>query len=166
MELLANSGQWMADKFEDLCLNVLKLREHKAVLIRRTVLQCIPPLANYSPNLFIDKFLKASVETLLLSTDRERDIAFLAIGELAVTVGPKLAPYSGPIMQSILNILKLRTRALRSSFFPELYLCIGMLAKGLGSTVTTEFKPIAGPPFPYPSPNPNSLSSLSSQSLA
>jgi hypothetical protein len=124
MELLANSGQWMSDKFEDLCLNVLKLRDHKAVLIRRTVLQCLPPLATYSPAVFVDRFLKLSVETLLMSTDKERDIAFLALGELATIVGQKLAAFWPPINQSILGILRLKQRGIRSPFFTELYDCI------------------------------------------
>lgn len=136
----------MTDKFEDLCHNVLKLRDHKVVLIRKTVLQCLPNLAKFNTGVFIEKFLKISLETLLVANEKERDIAFLAIGELAVIVGGRMAVYSTPIINSLLSILRIKQRGVRSAYFPELYTCISLMAKGLGPNLGLELRAIASAP--------------------
>lgn len=160
MELLANTNIWMSDKFEDVCVLILKLRDHKVLpgspsrsfssaqspLIRRTVLQCLPHLAAFDPSLFSDKFLPSAVETLLQSSERERDISYQALGELGVIVGDRMAAVMRPIILSLTQLFRARAKGQKSSYFPEAYRCVAMLAKGRGASIAADLKPLVGAP--------------------
>lgn len=131
----------MTDKFEDLCVLILRLRDHKRLLIRRTVLKSLPLLAKFNPTLFADQFLRTAADTLLLQlNDSERDIAFASLGELAVVLAHRMLPVTGPIVTALLQLFRLKAKGQRSAFFPAAFQCVSMLARGVGTAITDDMK--------------------------
>ena len=95
-ELLDKSAMFMNDvKYRDTVETILKYREHRDPLIRREVVLIIPILASYSPTDFASKYLHQCMLHLqgLIRKDRDRDKAYLAIGQIANAVGVAIAPY-------------------------------------------------------------------------
>lgn len=97
-ELLDKSAMFMNEqKYKETVETVLKYREHRDPLVRREVVLIIPILASYSPTEFATKYLHQCMLHLqgLIRKDRDRDKAFVAIGQIANAVGVAIAPYLG-----------------------------------------------------------------------
>ena len=88
-ELLRNSGGFMLARFKEVCDTVLKYREHKDRLVRKTVIELLPLLATFCPDAFVRGYLAACLDYLIetLRGGHIRDAAYLALGEMAVAVG-------------------------------------------------------------------------------
>jgi FKBP12-rapamycin complex-associated protein len=56
-ELLRNAGDFMMTRYKEVCDGVLKYKESKDRLVRRTVINLISLLASYSPDLFTKLYL-------------------------------------------------------------------------------------------------------------
>jgi FKBP12-rapamycin complex-associated protein len=100
-ELLDKSAMFMDDrKYKETVETVLKYREHRDALVRREVVLIIPILASYSPTEFATKYLHQCMLHLqgLIRKDRDRDKAFVAIGQIANAVGVAIAPYLDGIL--------------------------------------------------------------------
>ena len=82
---------------------VLKYKDHREGLIRRSVVSLIPILAAYNPEEFVNTYLHKCMMHLqaYLRKDRERNIAFLAIGQVAIAVGSSMNPYLDAILQCL-----------------------------------------------------------------
>jgi len=104
-ELLDKSAMFMNEqKYKETVETVLKYREHRDPLIRREVVLIIPILASYSPTEFATKYLHQCMLHLqgLIRKDRDRDKAFIAIGQIANAVTVAIAPY----LDGILNFIQ------------------------------------------------------------
>jgi FKBP12-rapamycin complex-associated protein len=100
-ELLDKSAMFMDDrKYKETVETVLKYREHRDALVRREVVLIIPILASYSPTEFATKHLHQCMLHLqgLIRKDRDRNYAFVAIGQIANAVGVAIAPYLDGIL--------------------------------------------------------------------
>jgi hypothetical protein len=88
-ELLRNSGEFMLARFKEVCDTVLKYRDHKDRLVRKTVIELLPLLAAFCPEAFVRGYLSQCMEYLIetLRGGHIRDAAYLALGEMAVAVG-------------------------------------------------------------------------------
>ncbi len=89
-ELLMATGEYMEQRFKQVCVTVMKFKDNRDKLIKRTVIQMLAILASFSPQQFIMCQL-AEVMTWLLSLFTrekkgkvEKSAAFLAIGQIAV----------------------------------------------------------------------------------
>lgn len=103
-ELLDKSAMFMNEqKYKETVEMVLKYREHRDALVRREVVLIIPILASYSPTEFASKYLHQCMLHLqgLIRKDRDRDKAFVAIGQIANAVGVAIAPYIDGILVHI-----------------------------------------------------------------
>lgn len=95
-ELLDKSPMFMNEqKFKETVEIVLKYKDHRDALVRREVVLIIPILAAYSPTEFATKYLHQCMLHLqgLIRKDRDRDKAFVAIGQIANAVGVAISPY-------------------------------------------------------------------------
>ncbi|KAG4088925.1 FAT-domain-containing protein [Neocallimastix lanati (nom. inval.)] len=136
-ELLLHTGNFMDKYYEDITDIVIKNRDSKDNLIRRTVISLMSDLASYDSQTFVDNYLKNCMDYLLnqLKKDRDRSIAFTSIGKIAIAVGSNIGPY----LESItLNIKEVLTQKSRSRVGTEVYIfqCISMLATAVGQALT------------------------------
>ena len=77
----------MEVNYQNVCDTVLKQREHKEKIIRKTVITLLPRLAALNCDSFVAKeYLNISVTYLIgnIRKDIEKQRCFIALGELAV----------------------------------------------------------------------------------
>ena len=100
----------MKDQYQDVCELVLRYKEHRDNLIRRTVIALIPTLATYDPQLFSTLYLHKAMGHLLgqLKKDRDRSTSFVAIGHVATAVESEMKPFLDQILASIKEGLLLK----------------------------------------------------------
>jgi hypothetical protein len=48
-ELLRNTGEFMNSRFKEVCDTILRYRDHKEKIIKRTVIILLPRLASFAP---------------------------------------------------------------------------------------------------------------------
>ncbi|KAG9294210.1 hypothetical protein G9A89_021569 [Geosiphon pyriformis] len=136
-ELLQHTKTFMAERYKNVCEAVLRFKDNRDGLIRRTVISLIPDLAAFNSQEFVAANLQKCMTYLLtqLKKDRDRSIAFTAIGQVACAVGSHMGPYLDSILSSIKEGLSLKGRN-RSGSETPIFQCIGMLARAVGQALT------------------------------
>lgn len=100
-----------------MCNTVLKFKDFKDGLVRRTVINLIPELAKYNPNDFIHYYLHRAMVHLLglvqidrerptVTKEMERSLAFLAIGKVSLVVKQDMDFFLDEIMFAIKDGLR------------------------------------------------------------
>lgn len=94
-ELLQQGGMFMHEHYQEVCEIVFRHKDHRDVQVRKTVVLLIPELAHYSPTEFAQSYLHKFMVFLssMLKKDKDRNDAFLAIGNIANAVKSAIAPY-------------------------------------------------------------------------
>lgn len=106
----------MYERFKGTCEIVLRFRNHREGLVRRTVTNLTPVLAAYDPSDFIDYYLDKSMLHLLdqiqldkerrYLTELDRSAAFIAIGKVALVAKQDAEGYLDGLMQCIRDSLR------------------------------------------------------------
>jgi len=121
----------LGNRYSDICDTVVKLKEHKDALVRRSVIILIPLLAQFDPTAFASTYLSTCMTYLIsqLKKDKERspgtfhththpscgtgfisiisllstslNVAFVAIGSVAIAMGSNISPYLEQILVNI-----------------------------------------------------------------
>ncbi|KAF2244260.1 ARM repeat-containing protein [Trematosphaeria pertusa] len=148
-ELLDKSAMFMNEqKYKETVETVLKYREHRDALVRREVVLIIPILASYSPTEFATKYLHQCMLHLqgLIRKDRDRDKAFVAIGQIANAVGVAIAPYLDGILGFIQDGLaaKARNKAINEA---PIFQCLSMIAAAVGQALSKNVERLLDPIF-------------------
>ncbi|KAG0356937.1 phosphatidylinositol kinase- protein kinase tor1 [Podila minutissima] len=144
--MILHAGMFMETGFLDVCNTVLKFKDFKDALVRRTVINLIPELAKYNPGDFINYYLhRAMVHLLgLVQIDRERptatkemerSLAFMAIGKVALVVKQGMDFFLDDIMFAIKDGLHAKSKN-RAAADAPIFNCISMLAQAMGLGVT------------------------------
>lgn len=110
-ELLQQGGMFMHEHYQEVCEIVFRHKDHRDVQIRRTVVTLIPELANYSPTEFAQSYLHKFMVFLsgMLKKDKDRNDAFLAIGNIANAVKSAIAPYLDGVLIYVREGLSLKS---------------------------------------------------------
>jgi FKBP12-rapamycin complex-associated protein len=104
-QLLLKGGMYMqGPRYRETCDLILQYKDHRDSLIRREIVNMIPILAAYVPSEFTNNYLHQCMLHLqgLLRREKERNMAFVAVGNVASAVGSSIAPY----LESILSHIK------------------------------------------------------------
>ncbi|KAL2355347.1 TOR1 phosphatidylinositol 3-kinase [Cryomyces antarcticus] len=147
--LLEKGSMFMHDhKYKDACEKVLSLKDHREPLIRKEVIELIPILAKYAPLKFGVSYLHKSMIHLqgLLKRDKDRNPAFIAIGEIASAVGSQIAPYLDGILVYIREALSVKIRNRNYDEAP-IFICISMLSVAVGQTLSKYMEALLDPIF-------------------
>jgi FKBP12-rapamycin complex-associated protein len=109
-ELLQQGGMFMHDHYAEVCEVVFRHKDHRDVTIRRIVVLLIPELANYSPTEFAKGYLHKFMIFLsgMLKKDKDRNDAFLAIGNIANAVKSAILPYLDGVLIYVRDGLSLK----------------------------------------------------------
>ncbi|KAK9379012.1 armadillo-type protein [Kockiozyma suomiensis] len=136
-ELFEQAGMFMHKNYANVCDTVLKYKDHRDSLVRRTVLAMMPTLASYNPTAFADKYMHPCMLHLLgqLKKDRERNQVFQSIGQIAGAVHSSMGPYLDAILTNIKEGLSQKGRA-RKEQEKAIFECISMLAAAVGQALT------------------------------
>jgi FKBP12-rapamycin complex-associated protein len=110
-ELLQQGGMFMHEHYPELCDIIFRQKDHRDLQIRRTVVLLIPELANYSPTEFAQSYLHKFMVFLsgMLKKDKDRNDAFLAIGNIANAVKSAIAPYLDGVLIYVREGLSLKS---------------------------------------------------------
>src|SRR5687768_12374671 len=135
-ELLEQGGMFMQDHYQQACDIVFKHKDHRDPTVRKTVVLLIPDLASYAPNDFAHSWLHKFMVYLsgMLKKDKERNDAFLAIGNIANSVKSAIAPYLDGVLIYVREGLSVQSRK-RGSVDP-VFDCISRLAVAVGQTLS------------------------------
>ncbi|KNC98625.1 uncharacterized protein SPPG_06307 [Spizellomyces punctatus DAOM BR117] len=136
-ELISQKGMYPQEKYKGLCESVLKYKDHRDGLVRRTVILMIPSLAQFDAADFVAAYLNGCMAYLLsqLKKDRDRSAAFIAIGKVAIAVGSSIGPYLDGTLQNIKDGLNIKGRG-RVTHEAPIFQCISMLAQAVGPALT------------------------------
>ncbi|KAF2267940.1 ARM repeat-containing protein [Lojkania enalia] len=149
-ELLDKSVMFMNEqKYKETVETVLKYRDHRDALVRREVVLIIPILASYSPTEFATKYLHQCMLHLqgLIRKDRDRDKAFVAIGQIANAVGVAIAPYLDGILGFIQEGLVAKARNRGAINEAPIFQCLSMIAAAVGQALSKNVERLLDPIF-------------------
>ncbi|GAM22047.1 hypothetical protein SAMD00019534_052220 [Acytostelium subglobosum LB1] len=129
-ELLRNTGDFMFNKFKDVCETILRYKEHRDKLVKKTVITLLPSMALFCPKDFVHHHLNNCMIHVLasLKNQGERSYSFIALGEIALAVGGNIKPYLEKIVVTIKAALTMKGK----QFNPEVLTCISMLSTAVG----------------------------------
>ncbi|KAL9484111.1 hypothetical protein ACSS6W_002900 [Trichoderma asperelloides] len=146
-ELLEQGGMYMQDHYQEACDIVFKHKDHRDPTTRKTVVLLIPDLASYSPADFAHTWLHKFMVYLsgMLKKDKERNDAFLAIGNIANSVKSAIAPYLDGVLIYVREGLSVQSRK-RGSVDP-VFDCISRLAVAVGQTLSKYMEALLDPIF-------------------
>ncbi|KAI0601930.1 FAT-domain-containing protein [Biscogniauxia sp. FL1348] len=146
-ELLEQGGMYMQEHYQEACDIVFRHKDHRDVTIRKTVVMLIPDLANYSPADFAHSYLHKFMLYLsgMLKKEKERNDAFLAIGNIANSVKSAIAPYLDGVLIYVREGLSVQSRK-RGSVDP-VFDCISRLAVAVGQTLSKYMEALLDPIF-------------------
>ncbi|CAN6610146.1 serine/threonine-protein kinase Tor2p [Trichomonascus vanleenenianus] len=135
-ELLRSAGMFMQPKYTEVCEIVLKYKDYKDPLVRRTVVTILPCLSSYNPMEFTKRYLVDSMAHLIgqLKRERDRSLVFEAIGQIATSVRSNMAFYLEPILENVREGLSSRGRGKKEQEGP-IFDCLGMLAASVGQAL-------------------------------
>ncbi|KAK4466461.1 target of rapamycin [Cladorrhinum samala] len=146
-ELLEQGGMYMQAHYAQACDIVFRHKDSRDPAIRKTVVLLIPDLANYAPVEFSATYLHNFMMYLsgMLKKDKERNDAFLAIGNVANSVKTSISPYLDGILIHIREGLSAQGRK-RSSVDP-VFDCISRLAVAVGQALSKYMDALLDPIF-------------------
>ncbi|PQE20970.1 hypothetical protein CJF30_00002302 [Rutstroemia sp. NJR-2017a BBW] len=146
-ELLQQGGMFMHEHYQEVCEIVFRHKDHRDVQIRKTVVMLIPELANYSPTEFAQSYLHKFMVFLsgMLKKDKDRNDAFLAIGNIANAVKSAIAPYLDGVLIYVREGLSLKSRRLGT--VDPVFDCISRLAVAVGQTLSKYMEALLDPIF-------------------
>ncbi|KAL2265936.1 hypothetical protein VTJ83DRAFT_5288 [Remersonia thermophila] len=146
-ELLEQGGMYMQDHYDEACDIVFRHKDARDPAIRKTVIFLIPDLANYAPTEFGEKYLHKFMVYLsgMLKKEKERNDAFLAIGNVANSVKSSIAPYLDGVLLYVREGLSVQSRK-RGSVDP-VFDCISRLAVAVGQTLSKYMEALLDPIF-------------------
>ncbi|KAK0702845.1 target of rapamycin [Apiosordaria backusii] len=146
-ELLEQGGMYMQAHYQDACEIVFRHKDARDPAIRKTVVLLIPDLANYAPAEFTATYLHKFMVYLggMLKKDKDRNDAFLAIGNIANSVKSGITPYLDSILTYIVEGLSVQSRK-RNSVDP-VFDCISRLAVAVGQTMSKYMDALLDPIF-------------------
>ncbi len=146
-ELLEQGGMYMQSHYQEACEIVFRHKDARDSATRETVVFLIPDLANYAPTEFGATYLHKFMVYLsgMLKKEKERNDAFLAIGNIANSVKSSIAPYLDGVLIYVREGLSVQSRK-RGSVDP-VFDCISRLAVAVGQTLSKYMEALLDPIF-------------------
>ena len=148
-ELLLQGGMAINDFYRNACEIVMKLKDHRDFRIRKQVVDIIPALATYAPIEFINNYLHKFMVYLqaVLKMEKERNMAFIAIGLMSRAVGSAIGQYLDGIVLYIRESLSVKTKNRAAIDEGPMFNCISQLSFAVGQTLSKYMEALLDPIF-------------------
>lgn len=139
----ANSREILTEHYGTICDNVLEQRLSKSPHVQQALLQILPRLAAFNREVFVSKYLKVCINHLLSivrGKEKDRNIAYITIGYIAVAVERDIDKHLKTIMGAIKAALPSKdTSSKRKPVIdPSIFACITLLAHAVESDITED----------------------------
>lgn len=130
-----------------ICENILEQRLSKSPYVQQALLQILPRLAAINREIFVQKYLKICINhllTVLKGKEKDRNIAYITIGYIAVAVQRDIDKYLKTIMSAIKVALppKDATSKRKAAIDPAIFACITLLAHAVKAGITDDVRDI------------------------
>ncbi|KAL7421428.1 phosphatidylinositol kinase-related protein kinase tor1 [Cryptotrichosporon argae] len=148
--MLQNQQLSMQEYYRSICELTLKYRDNKETVVRKAVITLIPSMATYDSDEFEAQYLHRSMGYLLqaLAKPTDRDIAYVALGHMAVQLQSKMRPFIDDIMRTIKEHLRLRGKK-NAPFEAPIFQCLAMLTTAVGPMLTRQMHETLDLMFPW-----------------
>lgn len=138
----ASCRQILMDNYEDICSKVLDQRISKSPHVQQTLYSILPRLAALNKDVFVKNYLKTTVNfliTTLKGKEKDRNLAFVTLGFLAVAVENDIKKYLPAAMEIIKATLPAKDSVKRkTNVDPSVFMCITLLGHAVKSGISQE----------------------------
>jgi FKBP12-rapamycin complex-associated protein len=139
----------MNDKYQRIMELLLQLRTHKSDIIRRAIIQLVPKLARYNPDVFATDYLPTwtlHLVSLAVIKKPERSVSLKALGQMATEIGPRVKSQLDKIMNTIIQSFMVKgAPKVPPVLPPEIFECISALAQAIGEEFEPHIAPLLSP---------------------
>ncbi|XP_055588723.1 serine/threonine-protein kinase Tor [Uranotaenia lowii] len=137
----------VTENYHLICQKVLEQRNSKSPYVIQSLLTILPRLAAFNRTEFVNNHLKTVVNYLILtlkSKERERNIAFIVLGYIAVAVEKEIERYIKRIMEVVTAALPPKDTPSKKkiSVDSSVFMCVTLLGHALKSSITSDVKNI------------------------
>ncbi|BFF94581.1 serine/threonine-protein kinase Tor [Drosophila madeirensis] len=134
--------------YATICDNVMEQRFSKSPYVQQALLQILPRLAAFNREVFVEKYLQICVPHLmqiLRGKEKDRTVAYITIGYLAVAVESAIEKHLETIMASVKMALpakELASSKRKAPVDPAVFACITLLAHAVRSEIVKDVRDI------------------------
>lgn len=137
----------IVENYEEICQRVLEQKYSKSIYVQQSLLNILPRLAAFNRELFVKNHLKNIVNYLLMalrSREKDRNIAFITLGFIAVAVEKDISAHIVKIMEVVKSSLpqKDTPNKKKTSIDPSVFMCITLLGHAMKSGISSDIKEI------------------------
>lgn len=135
------------DHYTIICENIIEQRLSKSTYVQQALLQILPRLAAINREIFVQKYLKICINHLLSvlkSKEKDRNIAYITIGYIAVAVERDIDKHLKTIMSAIKAALppKEAISKRKAVIDPAIFACLTLLAHAVKAGITDDVREI------------------------
>ncbi|KMY89998.1 serine/threonine-protein kinase Tor [Drosophila simulans] len=143
----AYAQEILQEHYTNICDNVLEQRTSKSPYVQQALLQILPRLAAFNRAVFVEKYLQTCVSHLmqiLRGKEKDRTVAYITIGYIAVAVQSAIEVHLSSIMTSVKVALPAKdlTSKRKVPVDPAVFACITLLAHAVKSEIADDVKDI------------------------
>ncbi|XP_030383558.1 serine/threonine-protein kinase Tor [Scaptodrosophila lebanonensis] len=143
----AYAHEILTEHYTTICDNVLEQRFSKSPYVQQALLQIMPRLAAFNRSVFVSKYLNicvAHLMSILRGKEKDRTMAYITIGYLAVAVERDIEPHLKPIMSILKQALPAKDLASKRKTVvdPAVFASITLLAHAVKSDIAEDVQDI------------------------
>ncbi|KAH8412631.1 hypothetical protein KR009_003909 [Drosophila setifemur] len=143
----AYAHEILQEHYITICDNVLEQRSSKSPYVQQALLQILPRLAAFDREVFVEKYLKTCVWHLmqiLRGKEKDRTVAYITIGYIAVAVESAIETHLSGIMGSVKVAFPAKDSASKRKVpvDPAVFACITLLAHAVKSDIAEDVREI------------------------
>jgi FKBP12-rapamycin complex-associated protein len=122
----------MKDKYTEVFSFILKSKDVREKIIKKTITKLFPKLAAYQPDKFVASYLPECMNHIMNQFKKElKSTAFVAMGEIAVIVKDDFQPFLANCIAAIKATFEMKAKNTNS--VKEAIVCVSLFAKAMGA---------------------------------
>ncbi|KAI3638087.1 hypothetical protein MIR68_003698 [Amoeboaphelidium protococcarum] len=140
--MLKFSNDGLNEHYVELCDLVLKHKDNKDVLIRKSVMTVLPLLASFKPDAFVSNYLASAMSYLVghLKKDKDKVAAFNSCGGICVAVQSSITQYLPQLITSAKESLSVRGRSKNFADIAAVFHFVAMLSQAVGQGIVKDLR--------------------------
>ncbi|KAG7693019.1 hypothetical protein KL933_004170 [Ogataea haglerorum] len=138
-ELVLQGSSLLHSKIDDIYENLMGIKDHRSVDVRREVTKIMPILARFDRAKFVDKYMHRVLLYYIsqLKIGKDRSFILLSIGDISVEAKNNIINYlDGVVLESIKDALASKVPKTKKELAPYCFYCLAKLAISLGPPLT------------------------------
>lgn len=138
--------------YNEICEHVLEQKLSKSTFVQQSLLNILPRLAAFNRREFVQNHLKNIVNYLLMTLkgkEKDRNIAFITLGFIAVAVDKNIEVYITKIMEVVKASLPQKDTPVKkkSTLDASVFICITLLGHAVKNGISKDVKDLLEPMF-------------------